>query len=83
MTSQALTREQIMTPYNECPEVECCCHETGKPAGALVPLPLRTQVFVLEKEWNHRRKHHRKQWCLLNEFEVEGGDDAFCRQLAS
>ena len=34
----------------------------------------------LYREWDHRRKHYKKNWCVLRELEVEGGDDAFYRQ---
>jgi nitric oxide reductase NorD protein len=41
------------------------CHEEGT---------------FLYKEWDHRRKHYKKDWCVLRELEVEGDDDAFYRQ---
>ncbi|MDX1344259.1 MAG: VWA domain-containing protein [Sedimenticolaceae bacterium] len=32
------------------------------------------------REWDHRRKHYKKDWCVLRELEIEGEDDAFYRQ---
>lgn len=34
----------------------------------------------LYREWDHRRKHFKKDWCVLRELEVEGEDDAFYHQ---
>ncbi|MGD9095944.1 MAG: VWA domain-containing protein, partial [Chromatiales bacterium] len=34
----------------------------------------------LYREWDHRRKHYKKNWCVLRELEVEGEDDAFYHQ---
>ena len=34
----------------------------------------------LYREWDYRRKHYRKNWCVLRELEVEGEDDAFYHQ---
>jgi nitric oxide reductase NorD protein len=41
------------------------CHEEGT---------------FLYREWDHRRKHYKKNWCVLRELEVEGDDDAFYHQ---
>lgn len=59
MTPQALTFEQIVTHLVESLEVECSLHGNRNTAGAHLPLPFRTQMSLLDKEWDGRRKHDR------------------------
>ncbi|MBK5966450.1 hypothetical protein CCR95_20825 [Thiocystis minor] len=34
----------------------------------------------LYDEWDHRRRHHRKDWCVLRERTIEPGDPGFYRE---
>ena len=48
METSALTRDEIISHLNESLEVEFSFYETEKPAEALVPIPYRDQLFVLD-----------------------------------
>jgi nitric oxide reductase NorD protein len=51
-----------------------------RPDGDASPATCEEEGAFLYREWDHRRKHYKKDWCVLRELEVEGGDDAFYRQ---
>jgi nitric oxide reductase NorD protein len=49
-------------------------------AGDGLPGASCEEGAFLYREWDYRRKHYKKNWCVLRELEVEGEDDAFYRQ---
>ena len=51
--------------------------ETG--TGDVLPGACHEEGAFLYREWDHRRKSYKKDWCVLRELEVEGEDDAFYR----
>jgi nitric oxide reductase NorD protein len=38
---------------------------------------LPEEVTHLYNEWDHKRRHYRKNWCVLRERDVNPGDDSF------
>lgn len=39
--------------------------------------PYHEEGAFLYNEWDHRRQHYRKDWCVLRELDVHPGDPAF------
>ena len=65
--------EDHLTPAsNECADTQ----DEDDPASSL-PGTLPQDKALFYNEWDHQRRHYRKNWCVLREHDAHQGDRAF------